>query len=135
MKKVVAIALAVSLTGLAFADIQAPPGDANTPVRKLSRGLANMFYGFLEIPATIDHKLEYEGGTEAFSAGIIEGADRAATRFGYGLFEAVNFRTAKYKDSYRAPYASKSYDPTNGYKEYPPAMGFSSGTNYVRHGQ
>jgi len=134
MKKVAAIALILSIAVPVFADIQAPPGDADTPVRKLSRGLANVFYGFMEIPNTMQRTLETDGSVAAFSEGIIVGADRAAMRFGYGMFEAVNFRTPKYKESYRAPYALDTYDPTNGYTEYPPRMGFTSGNGYVRRG-
>lgn len=131
MKKALTILLAFGVAGVAFCDIQSPPGSRDTPVRKLSRAIANIFYGVTEIPVTFEKTLKEEGGTAAFTQGVVEGADRAGMRFGYGLYELVNFRTPKYKESYRAPYARDHYDTVHGYAEYPPQVGFSS-SQYVR---
>ncbi|MEO0445967.1 MAG: exosortase system-associated protein, TIGR04073 family [Verrucomicrobiota bacterium] len=114
-----------------MADIQSPPGSIYTPIRKLSRGLANVFYGVAEIPASFETTLKEEGGREAFSYGLINGIDRAGTRIAYGLFEVVNFRTPKYKNSYRPFYDDIDYDTVHGYTEFPPAVGFEH-TSHVR---
>ena len=132
MKKALAILLAISLSGVAFADIQSPPGDRETAVRKLSRGLANILYGFMEIPVSFETTLKEQGAPEAFTFGIINGIDRAGMRFGYGLYEVVNFRSPKYKDSFRKPYKGLDYDTVHGMREFPPEYGFSSGSGYVR---
>lgn len=132
MKKVLAILLAVSVAGVAFADIQSPPGDRETSVRKLSRGLSNILYGFMEIPASFETTLKNEGAGEAFTYGIINGFDRAGMRFGYGLYELVNFRSPKYKESFRKPYKGLDYDTVHGMREFPPEVGFSSRSGYVR---
>lgn len=132
MKKALIILFAIAFIGIGTADIQSPPGDRHTPVRKLSRALSNIFYGVMEIPTTFEKTLKNEGAPEAFSYGVIEGVDRAGTRLGYGLFELVNFRTPKYKESFRAPYKSDTQDTVHGYTEFPPQFGFASAEDYVR---
>lgn len=132
MKKALLITIFVAVASLGFADIQSPPGDRNTPVRKLSRALANIVYGVMEIPVTFESTLHQQGGAEAFTHGIVKGIDRTGTRFGYGLYELVNFRTPKYKESFRMPYKSDTYDSVHGYTEYPPQFGFTSSDDYVR---
>ncbi|MBU6303001.1 MAG: exosortase system-associated protein, TIGR04073 family [Verrucomicrobia bacterium] len=131
MKKVLAVLLAAGLGTMAVADIQSPPGNKYTPARKLSRALANIFYGPLEVTATFQRTLDEEGNVAAWSHGIVNGLDRAGSRIGYGLYELVNFRTPMYKESYRAPYASDTFDSVHGYTEYPVSAGFTS-ANYVR---
>ncbi|MFT5469817.1 MAG: putative exosortase-associated protein (TIGR04073 family) [Verrucomicrobiales bacterium] len=132
MKKALLIIATLAIAGVGIADIQSPPGDRHSPVRKLSRALSNIVYGAMEIPVQFESTLRKEGGTEAFSYGIVKGIDRTGARLGYGLFELVNFRTPKHKESFRAPYASDKYDSVNGYTEYPPQFGFTSGEDYVR---
>ncbi|MEM0968405.1 MAG: hypothetical protein AAGJ31_03560, partial [Verrucomicrobiota bacterium] len=78
MKRFTACAILVLFcSAIAVADIQSPPGSIYTPIRKLSRGLANVFYGVAEIPASFETTLKEEGGREAFSYGLINGIDRA----------------------------------------------------------
>ena len=133
MKKALAILLAmIFVTGAAFADIQSPPGSRETPVRKLSRALSNIIYGFMDVPVNFENTLKTEGAPEAFSYGIVEGLDRAGIRLGYGMYELVNFRTPKYKESFRAPYPFLDYDTVHGYTEFPPSYGFSTSKGYVR---
>ena len=131
MKKALAVLLLAGIGTLAVADIQSPPGSKYPPVRKLSRALANIFYGPLEVTATFQRTLDEEGNVAAWSHGIVNGLDRAGSRIGYGLYELVNFRTPMYKESYRAPYPSDTYDTVGGYTEFPTAAGFTS-ANYVR---
>ena len=133
MKKALAILLTITvITGVAVADIQSPPGSRETPVRKLGRALGNLIYGFMEVPVTFERTLLTEGGPEAFTVGVVEGLDRAGIRMGYGLYELVNFRTPKYKESFRAPYPFLDYDTVHGYTEFPPSYGFSTSKGYVR---
>jgi putative exosortase-associated protein (TIGR04073 family) len=131
MKKALVAILLAGIGTLAVADIQSPPGSKYTPVRKLSRALANIFYGPLELTSSYQRTLESEGNLEAWSYGIVNGLDRAGSRIGYGLYELVNFRTPIYKESYRPPYASDKYDTVQGYTEFPATAGFTS-SNYVR---
>ncbi len=131
MKKVLVAFLLAGLAVAAVADIQSPPGSKHTPVRKLSRGLANIIYGPLELTATFERTLKEDGSMEAFSHGIVNGLDRAGMRIGYGLFELVNFRTPIFKESYRPPYASDTFDTVHGYTEFPSTAGFTS-SDYVR---
>ena len=131
MKKALAVILLAGIATMALADIQSPPGSKYTSVRKLSRALANIFYGPLELTSSYQRTLEAEGNLEAWSYGIVNGLDRAGSRIGYGLYELVNWRTPMYKESYRPPYASDKYDTVHGYTEYPATAGFTS-SNYVR---
>lgn len=130
MKKLSARILALSVIGFlatwAVADIQCPPGAVYTPIRKLSRGLANIFYAPTEIFNSVERSLHEEDGNIAFSYGIIRGLDRTGIRIGYGLYEVVNFRTPMYKRSFRPPYPSDRFCPINGYTEFPPTFGFGN---------
>jgi putative exosortase-associated protein (TIGR04073 family) len=130
MKKLSARILALSVVGLiatwAVADIQCPPGSAYTPIRKLSRGLANIFYSPAEVFHRVERSLREDDGNVAFSYGIVSGLDRMGIRIGYGLYEVVNFRTPMYKRSFRPPYPSDRMCPINGYTEFPPTFGFGN---------
>lgn len=131
MKKALLIIATLAIAGVGNADIQSPPGDRHSPVRKLSRALSNIIYGVMELPVTFEKTMKQEGATEAFTHGIIKGVDRTGQRLGYGLYELVNFKTPKYKESFRAPYPSDKYDSVNGYTEYPPQLGFTTSEDYV----
>jgi putative exosortase-associated protein (TIGR04073 family) len=132
MHKVVPVILLAALaTTAAFADIHTPPGNKYTATRKLSRALANIFYGPLEISSSFERSLNEGDAREAFSHGIVNGIDRAGIRMGYGFYELVHFRTPNYKESYRPPYASDKYDSVHGYTEFPAAAGFTA-SDYVR---
>ena len=133
MKNLVAAILLVGLVSTSFADIQAPPKSEYNTNRKLARGLANIVYGWAELPATVFREHENNGqSSEILMYGIINGLERTGQRLAYGLYEVVNFRKPLYKDSYRPPYASVNYDPVNGYEEFPPQIGFLSTAGYTR---
>lgn len=130
MKKLSARILALLVVGSvvtwAVADIQCPPGTAYTPIRKLSRGLANIFYAPAEVFHCVERSLHEEDGNVAFSYGLLRGLDRTGIRIGYGLYEVINFRTPMYKRSFRPSYPSDRLCPINGYTEFPPTFGFAN---------
>ena len=133
MKKFLCLALLTVFVSTASADIQAPPGDLQTPVRKLSRGLTNIFLGWTEIPAGFIRLNERQSQTnESVFYGVLNGLERTGARLGYGIYEVINFHTPLYKGSYRAPYTSTEYDPVAGYEEFPPQIGFISTIEYTR---
>lgn len=133
MKKfLVAVAL-LGLVSAAVADIQSPPKARYTSTRKLARGLSNILYGWTEIPASVIRSYEHgDQSTEVLFNGIITGIERTGSRFAYGLYEVVNFRKPLYKNTYRPPYPRLNYDPTHGFEEFPPQVGYLSTVNYTR---
>ena len=134
MKKFLCLAIVLAFALPASADIQAPPGDLHTPVRKLSRGLSNIFFGWTEIPASFIRNNERQGQvSEGAFYGLLNGLERTGVRLGYGIYEVINFHTPLYKGSYRAPYTSMEYDPVAGYEEFPPQIGYISTIEYTRH--
>ena len=62
-----------------------------TPIRKLSRGVANSAAGVLEIPLTISSVGRMEGPVAALSWGLLVGLGAAVTRTLAGLVEVVTF--------------------------------------------
>ena len=133
MKKfLVAIAMAGLITS-AYADIQAPPKSKFTPTRKLSRGIANILYGWTEVPVTVWR--ENESGAQAsewLTYGVIRGIERTGARFAFGLYEIVNFNRPLYKDTFRPHYTGLNFDPVHGYEEFPPQLGGLSTVEYTR---
>lgn len=129
MKRTLAALLTLALVAapvVAFADIHVPPGAQNDRTRKLSRGLSNILFGVTEIPSTFTRVNRYDGSTEAFSYGVIEGVRRTVVRMGFGVYEVVTFPAATYKDGYRQPYRDIRLDPFKGYSEFPPVIGVES---------
>ena len=135
MKKTILILLTVGIAGLSMADFQAPPAEKNGPIRKLSRALSNIVYGVTEIPTQWNKTNREEGGTVAGSYGIIHGTRKTVARLGYGIFELVTFPFPAHKGTYRQPYPEhlrEATHPSTGYLEFPPELGFVSGTQYTR---
>lgn len=62
-----------------------------TPLRKLSRGLANSLTGVLAIPLTISDVGQVEGPIAALSWGLLLGAGAAITRTLIGLADVITF--------------------------------------------
>ncbi len=131
-KTILTAALALGLSGLAFADIQNPPMDRQTPVTKLGRGLGNIAFGVTEIPSSIAREQRANGTNAAWSTGLANGAWRTVKRVGYGAFEVVTFPVPTYKGTYRQPYTRGELYPTSGLTEHSPEMGFRTGTTYSR---
>lgn len=68
---------------------------AKTPSEKLSRGIANLPGGLLEIPKNID--LEWKASNNAvvgIFAGIVKGAVMGVARMGSGLWDILTFPAA-----------------------------------------
>ena len=131
MKKTVIITLLVCLSSVAVADIQAPPGARQEPLRKLSRALSNIIFGVTEITNTWTRQMEYDS-TQAFSEAAIRGTGRTVSRIGFGIYEVITFPFPTTKGSYRPPYQLLNYDPNHGFAEYPPEVGFKSASKYAR---
>ena len=125
-----AVVVAATAT-IAVADIQAPPGAKQGVFRKLSRGIANVFYGVTEVPYSYNKALRNDGSTAANTYGLINGVERTAVRIGYGLYEVVTFPFPTYKKGYKSALPSQYKMNDLGYSEFPPAIGFSSETDYV----
>ena len=135
MKKFLLILLTAGIAGIGTADIQSPPAYKHGMLRKLSRAVANLGFGYTEIPVQWARS-EMEGGaSEQVSYGTIYGAGKTVARVGYGLFELVTFPFPAYKGTYRAPYAPgirEEYHPSTGLLEFPPEVGFISGVVHNR---
>ncbi|MEM7148044.1 MAG: exosortase system-associated protein, TIGR04073 family [Verrucomicrobiota bacterium] len=132
MKKCILIALIAGFAGLAYADIQAPPGARLEPGRKLSRAFANIVYGVTEIPNTWNREMTFGNAQGAFAQAVVRGTFRGVCRLGYGAYELVTFPFPTYKGSYRPPYNNLEYDPNHGFSEFPPPVGFQSASPYSR---
>ena len=133
MKKTVLTLLVASLSTMAVADIQSPPGATDGPVKKLGRAVANIIYGSSEMIHSWRQVRKAEGTTAAASVGVLRGAEKTVIRAGYGLYELVTFPAPTYKQGYKAPYYKKaSISPHLGYTEFPPQVGMISQANYTR---
>lgn len=137
MKNLVLIASTVlCLSGMAAADIHAPPGSEYTATRKLGRAISNIMYGFLEIPEQIVRKGDDYGRKEAYTFGAVEGTNRALRRLGYGFYELFTFTCPTYRGTFRPPYEKCGadnrieMDVRGGLSEFPPQLGFEG---YYRH--
>ena len=135
MKKYLALILLtlVSLSSIALADIQSPPGHHYNWSRKLSRGFGNLAYGWTE-PFNVWTRTNRSDGAHAAAADFfVEGSKRILVRLGYGAYEVLTFPLPTYKLTYRPPYYRKeNLDPWWGYTEFSPQLGFISQANYSR---
>ena len=136
MKKLILILATVSIAGLSTADIQAPPAEKHGVLRKLSRAISNIVYGVTEFPGQWA-KSELEGGlSEQAGYGTVYAAGKTVARLGFGVYELVTFPIATFKGTYRPPYPEsirESSHPSTGFFEFPPEMGFVSGTQINRY--
>ena len=138
MKKLLVIATAfAAFSGIAAADIQAPPGSTYTSSRKLGRALSNIVYGFMEIPEQMVRKNE-QYGRKAIPYGQVDGTSRALRRLGYGFYELFTFTCPTYRGTFKPPYERCGEDnriemnPHDGLSEFPPELGFESGFDHSR---
>ena len=136
MRKLLLITLALGCSGLATADIQAPPGSKYTSSRKLGRAISNILYGVIEIPEQIVRKTDEDGANAGFSHGIVDGTRRSFKRLGYGVYELITFHCPTYHGTFKPPYTRCGTDdrmemnPRDGLSEFPPMLGFET---YYRH--
>ncbi len=139
MKKLLVIATALAaFSGLAVADIQAPPGSTYTSSRKLGRALSNIMYGIIEIPEQIVRKNDQYGRKAGLTYGAVDGTSRAMRRLGYGFYELFTFNCPTYRGTFKPPYERCGEDNRiemnvhDGLSEFPPELGFDGGYTYVR---
>lgn len=136
MRKLLLITLALGCSGLATADIQAPPGSQYTSTRKLGRAISNILYGVIEIPEQIVRKTDTEGAAVGFSYGVVDGTRRTFKRLGYGFYELFTFHCPTYHGTFKPPYTRCGTDdriemnPRDGLSEFPPNLGAET---YYRH--
>lgn len=139
MKKLLVLAsVAIALTGVVSADIQAPPGSTYTSTRKLGRAISNILYGFIEIPEQIVRKTDDYGRKAGFSYGAVDGTHRAFRRLGYGFYELFTFNRPTYRGTFKPPYERCGTDnriemnPHDGLSEFPPELGFETYFSHSR---
>ena len=128
----VAAVVVVALPAVARADIQAPPGADHSPTRKLSRGVANVAFGFTEVPVTIARTNEHEGNAAAWTLGVIKGFGRGFARVGVGFYEVVTWPFPTEKGKYTPTLRREVPWILNGYQEFPPELGFETRYRYTR---
>jgi putative exosortase-associated protein (TIGR04073 family) len=114
------------------ADIQAPPGREFRRVGKMSRGLANLIYGWGEIPFEAKRQIDDHGSSHA-TYGVLWGTHKTAIRLAWGLYEVVSAPFPTYKRGFKAPYRNKiEMKPDRGYSAFPPELGFDSSSSTCR---
>jgi len=133
MKSLLLSAIAVmSLSAIALADIHDPPMNDYGPTRKLGRGLANVLFGWAEVPEAIAEVNERDGNAAAVTYGVVRGFGRFFFRFGSGVYEVSTHPFPTYRASYRPPYKLQTPWIHGGYEEFPPELGFESRYRYIR---
>jgi putative exosortase-associated protein (TIGR04073 family) len=132
VKLLIVALLNACFAATSLADIQDPPAADYGPTRKLGRGVANVVFGWSEIPVTIGRINNEEGNAAAASYGVVKGTGRAFARFGVGFYEALLWPIPVYKDSYRSILPNEIPWIHRGYSEFPPELGNESKYPYVR---
>lgn len=124
---------ALTVCGVAFADIQSPPGHHYNWSRKLSRGIGNILYGAHEPLNVWQRTNASEGAVAAASDFFVEGIKRMVVRAGYGVYEIATFPVPSWKLTYRPMYYRKErLDPWWGYTDFAPQQGALSEASYNR---
>lgn len=127
------VVAAFAVTNSSYGDIQSPPGHHNTWSRKLSRGVGNILFGWLEYPTTWRRSNQSEGAIAGASDFLVEGTKRTLVRAVYGVYETITFPVPSWKMSYRAPYHHKEVlDNWWGYTQFAPELGYRSEASYSR---
>lgn len=96
MKKLLLTALALTITSsITLADIHIPnkPG----PTRKLGSGIAKTVASSAYIADSFYDKLLSEGGTSAFTYGLVEGTGKAVYSTVLGVAEILTFPLPRYE--------------------------------------
>ena len=139
MKKLLLAAISIiALSGIAAADIQAPPGSQYTSTRKLGRAVGNILYGIMEIPEQIVRKSDSDGRKAGWSYGAVDGTNRAFRRLGYGFYELFTFTCPTYRGTFKPPYEQCGQDNRidmnvrDGLSEFPPELGFETYYSHSR---
>ena len=101
------------------------------PVRKLGRGLANIFYCVTEVYASEELINEQEGNM-ARPYGAVRGIQRTLSRLGAGVYEVLTFPFPTVKGSYEPVLKRPIPWVSGGYEEFPPELGFETRFDYCR---
>jgi len=120
------------VAAIAAADIQSPPMADYGVTRKMGRGLANIFFGWSEIPHTIATVNSFEGNAAGATYGVVRGTGRAVFRFAAGWYEFLLAPFPLERSSYRPPYRDTVPWIHSGYQEFPPELGWESRFHYTR---
>ncbi|MGI9087071.1 MAG: exosortase system-associated protein, TIGR04073 family [Chthoniobacterales bacterium] len=132
MKTLLAFALFVGIAAICRADIQDPPSNDQGPTRKLGRGVANLLFGWSELPSTIAKINSDEGNSAAAGYGVVRGVGRSIMRIQAGVFEIISFPFPIVRGTYQPVLDSDTHWIHSGYKEFPPELGNDSKYPYVR---
>ena len=104
------LALAAPLAQAATDD---PPTGQNA-IRKLGRGFANVFFGFIEIPNQYTKAVSEHGGASGVTYGVPKGFARWIGREIVGVVEIVTFAVpvpAGYKPIMKPEFPNEDYEP------------------------
>lgn len=132
MKKLLCVAVGLSLFHVARGDIQDPPSNDYGPTRKLGRGLSNFFLAPAEVAVTIGKINTDEGNAAAAGYGVVRGVGRSAARHIAGFLEIVTWPFPVWRESYYPMLPDDIPYIHAGYAEFPPELGNESKYPYVR---
>jgi len=98
---------------LAQAGTDDPPAGQN-PLRKLGRGFANVFFGFIEIPNQYTKAVSEHGGAAGVTYGVPKGFARWFGREIVGMVEIVTFAVPVppgYRPIMKPEFPNEDYEP------------------------
>ena len=81
----------ILLSAVLISALIAKPCFADGPLRKLGRGLANLFTGIVEIPKKVILKSKKENLAKGLTSGFMEGVQEGLVRTASGLYETLTF--------------------------------------------
>ncbi len=87
-REIAAIVIVVGLMTMRTSDADAAN---DNPFRKATRGLTNVFTGWLEVPFQITQTTETEGSFSGSTVGFVKGMLFGIGRTGVGILETVTF--------------------------------------------
>lgn len=132
MRIFLALALFLGIAALCRADIQDPPANDYGPTRKLGRGVANLLFGWSELPHTIAKINDEEGNSAAAGYGVVRGVGRSIMRIHAGIFEILTFPFTNPSGTFQPLLIGDTHWIHAGYAEFPPELGNESKYPYVR---
>ena len=100
-------------TALSFTGTDDPP-TGNNPLRKLGRGLSNLFFGVAEVPNQISGTIADKGGAAGATYGAGKGVVRWVCREFVGVYEIVTFpfpMGTGYKGVMKPEFPTDDYEP------------------------
>ena len=132
MRTLLVAGLMFGIAAISRADIHDPPSNDQGPTRKLGRGLANLVWGWSELPVSITTVNTQEGNSAAAGYGSVRGVGRSVMRISAGIFEIFTFALPVNRGTYFPILDDDTHWIHAGYKEFPPELGNESKYPYVR---